>query len=147
MDNKFLDLALKYAKKAATNNEIPVGAVIVKDNKILSYAYNKKEKNKSVLEHAELIAIKKASKKLDNWRLNDCDIYISLDPCPMCASAIKQARIKNVYSALNNSDENNLKIIENIFTKDKTNPEVNFISNLKVDESKKILNSFFKRQR
>ena len=112
MNNIFFDLALKYAKKASSLGEIPVGAVIVKNNKIINYAYNKKEKNKSVLEHAELIAIRKASKKINNWRLNDCDIYVSLDPCPMCASAIKQARIKNVYSAFNNSDENNLKIIQ-----------------------------------
>ena len=147
MDNKFLDLAIKYANKAYKLDEVPVGAVIVKDNEVIGYGYNKKEKNNSVLDHAELIAIKKAQKKLNNWRLNDCDIYISLDPCPMCASAIKQSRIKNVYSALNNSDENNLKIITEIFKKDKTNPEVIFTSNLNPEPVKKMLNSFFKNQR
>ena len=99
MKKEFLDLAIKYAYKAYRIKEVPVGAVIVKDNKIIGFGYNKKEKNNSVLEHAELNAIKMAQKKLNNWRLNDCDIYVSLDPCPMCASAIKQARIKNVYSA------------------------------------------------
>ena len=94
-----------------------------------------------------MIAIEEASKNLNNWRLDDCDIYITLDPCPMCASAIKQARIKNVYSALNNTDDSYLEIINKIFVGDNTNPSVNFISNLDVDKSKNLLNSFFKKQR
>lgn len=147
MNRSFLDLAFFYAEKAFENNEIPIGAVIVKDNEIVSFGYNSKEINNSVLEHAELIAIKGAEKKLNNWRLDDCDLYVTLDPCPMCASAIKQSRIKNVFSALNNSDNNNLKIIKKIFEKDSTNPEVCFVSNLNVDRSKKLLNSFFKKQR
>ena len=147
MDKRFLDLAIKYGNKAYKLDEVPVGAVIVRNNEIIGYGYNKKEKNKSVLEQAELIAIKKAQKKLNNWRLNDCDIYVSLDPCPMCASAIKQSRIRNVYSALNNSDENNLKIIKEIFKKDNINSEVFFISNLNPEPVKKMLNSFFKNQR
>ena len=147
MNQKFLDLAFDYAQKAYDIDEVPIGAIIVKNNEVIGCGYNNKEKNNSVLEHAELIAIKEASNKINNWRLDDCDIYITLDPCPMCASAIKQSRIKNVYSALNNSDENNLNIIKNIFKSDKTNPEVNFISNLNVDKSKNLLNSFFKKQR
>ena len=147
MNQKFLDLAFKYAKKAYELGEIPIGAVIVKDNRIISYGYNTKEKNNNVLKHAELIAIEKASKKLNNWRLDGCDIYITLDPCPMCASAIHQARINNVYSALNNSDSKNLEIINNIFKKDRTNPKTNFISNVSRETSIKILNSFFATKR
>ena len=147
MNKKFLDLAFKYAKKAYNLGEIPVGAVIVKDNKIISYGYNKKEKEHNVLKHAELIAIEKASKKLGNWRLDGCDIYITLDPCPMCASAIHQARINNVYSALNNSDSENLDIIKRIFKKDKTNPKTDFVSNVSRETSKEILNSFFDTKR
>ena len=147
MDKKFLNKAIDCGKKALKQDEVPVGAVIVKNNIIIGYGYNKKEKNNSVLEHAELRAIRMASKRLNNWRLNDCDIYISLDPCPMCASAIKQARIKNVYSALSNLDDNNLKIITEIFKKDNINPSVNFESNLNPIETRKILNSFFKNQR
>ncbi len=147
MNKKFLDLAFKYAKKAYNLGEIPVGAVIVKDNEIISYGYNKKEKDHNVLRHAELIAIEKASKKLCNWRLDGCDIYITLDPCPMCASAIHQARISNVYSALNNSDSENLDIIKRIFKKDKTNPKTNFVSNVSRETSKEILNSFFDTKR
>lgn len=147
MNQEYLELAFKYAEKAFNNNEVPIGAVVVKNNKIISYGYNLKEKSGCVLKHAELIAIERASKKLKNWRLDDCDIYVTLDPCPMCASAIKQARIKNVYSALNNSDENNLDLINNIFKKDRVNPGVNFISNLSIEKSKKMLNLFFEKQR
>jgi len=147
MNQKFLDLAFKYAKKAYDLGEIPIGAVIVKDNKVISYGYNTKEKNNNVLKHAELIAIEKACKKLNNWRLDGCDIYITLDPCPMCASAIHQARINNVYSALNNSNSKNLDIINNIFEKDKTNPKTNFISNVSRETSKELLNDFFSIKR
>ena len=135
------------AQKSFDLNEVPIGAVIVKNNKIIARAHNEKENQKCSIFHAEITAIKKATEIVNNWRLEDCDIYITLDPCPMCASAIKQSRIKNVYSAMNNIDENNIKIISKIFEKDKTNPSVNFITNLDVDKSKKILNDFFKKQR
>ena len=147
MNREFLDLAFELANKAFNLDEVPIGAVIVKNNKIIGCGYNQKEFNNSVLKHAELIAIEEASKNLNNWRLDDCDIYVTLDPCPMCASAIKQARIKNVYSALNNTDEKYLEIINKIFVGDNTNPSVKFTSNFDVDKSKNLLNSFFKKQR
>ena len=147
MNWEFLDLAFKYAEKAYKNKEVPIGAVIVKDNKVIGYGYNQKEKKNSVLEHAEIIAVRMASKKLNNWRLDDCDIYVTLDPCPMCASAIKQSRIKNIYSALSNLDKENEKVVVDILKRDKTNPEVNLISNIEPDKSKNILNSFFNIKR
>ena len=147
MNRKFLDLAFKYAEKAYKYDEVPIGAVIVKDNEVIGYGYNQKEKKNSVLEHAEIIAIRMASKKLNNWRLDDCNIYVTLDPCPMCASAIKQARIKNIYSALSNLDKENEKVVVDILKCDKTNPEVTLISNIEPDKSKKILNSFFNIKR
>ena len=147
MNRKFLDMAFELAEKAYNLNEVPIGAVIIKNDEVIGCGYNQKESTNSVLKHAELIAIEEASKNLNNWRLDDCNIYITLDPCPMCASAIKQARIKNVYSALNNTDDSYLEIINKIFVGDNTNPSVNFISNLDVDKSKNLLNSFFKKQR
>ena len=143
----FFDIAYEEALIAYNNGEVPVGCVIVKDGEVLAKTHNRKDELKSVLGHAELLAIEEASAKLDNWRLLDCDIYITLDPCPMCASAIKQARIKNVYSALNNTDDSYLEIINKIFVGDNTNPSVNFTSNLDVNKSKNLLNSFFKKQR
>ena len=147
MDNKYFELAFTEAKKAYDNNEVPIGCVIVKNDKVIATGYNLKETNNCCIYHAEIIAIREDSKYLKNWRLEDCDMYLTLDPCPMCASAIKQARIKNVYSALNNTDPNNLKIIEMIFLKDNSNPGVEFLSNLYVNKSKSILNSFFDKQR
>lgn len=147
MKKEYLDLAFYYAEKAFQENEVPIGAVIVKNDEVISFGYNMKEKKSSVLEHAELIAIRGAEKKLQNWRLDDCDLYITLDPCPMCASAIKQARIRNVYSAVSNSDTQNDILIKKIFEKDTVNPGVAFFSNLDEKRSRKILNDFFKKQR
>ena len=147
MNVDFMNEAFKCAKMAFDLDEVPIGAVIVKDNMIISSSFNKKESMNCCIAHAEILAIKEASNYLNNWRLDDCDIYITLDPCPMCASAIKQARIKNVYSAISNSDRNNYNIIKEIFEADGANPGVNFVSNLDSTKSKILLNKFFKKQR
>lgn len=147
MDRKFFDIAFEEANVAFKHQEVPIGAVIVKDGEIIASAHNKKEEDGCCTSHAEILAIQEASKKLNNWRLENCDIYVTLDPCPMCASAIKQARIRNIYSGLNNSDFHNLEIIERIFQTDKVNPEVHFESNMDMDRSKYLLNSFFEKQR
>ena len=97
MEEKFMKEALKEAKKAYDKLEIPVGAVIVKDGKIIARAHNLKETKKDTTNHAEILAIKKASKKLDSWRLLDCEMYVTLEPCAMCAGAIIQSRIKKIY--------------------------------------------------
>lgn len=86
--------------KAYLKDEIPVGAIIVKNNRIISKAYNRREKNQIATHHAEVLAINKACKKLKSWRLDDCDIYVTLEPCPMCAGAILNARIRNVFYAV-----------------------------------------------
>ncbi len=97
MDVKFMRAALKEAEKAAKIGETPVGAVVVRDGKVIARGYNKRETKKNALMHAEVIAIDKACRKLRGWRLPGCDIYVTLEPCPMCAGAIIQARINNVY--------------------------------------------------
>lgn len=97
MDTKFMRAALKQAEKAEQSGETPVGAVIVQNGKIIARGYNKREMKKNALMHAEIIAIGKACKKLGGWRLPNCDIYVTLEPCPMCTGAILQARINNVY--------------------------------------------------
>ena len=93
----FMKEALKEARKAYEKLEVPVGAVIVKDNKIIARAHNLKETKQSTIRHAEIIAIEKASKKLNNWRLNNCEMYVTLEPWPMCAGAIINSRINKVY--------------------------------------------------
>ena len=95
--NKFMKQALKEAKKAYEKLEVPVGAVIVKDGKIIAKAHNLKETKTDTTKHAEILAIQKASKKLESWRLLDCEMYITLEPCSMCAGAIINSRIKKIY--------------------------------------------------
>ena len=97
MEEKWMKEALKEAQKAYDKEEIPVGAVIVKDNKIIAKAHNLKELKKTVIAHAEILAIQKANKKLQNWRLLNCDLYVTLEPCMMCLGAIISSRIKNIY--------------------------------------------------
>ncbi len=95
MKHEFMLEAIKMAKKSG--KDIPIGAVIVKDGKIISKAVNEREKRQNTIYHAEMLAIRRACKKLGNWRLNDCEMYVTIEPCPMCASAILQARLKSVY--------------------------------------------------
>jgi tRNA(adenine34) deaminase len=95
-DSKFMKEAIKEAKKSYYKNEVPIGAVIVKNNKIISRAHNQIESCNDATAHAEILAIKKAGKKLKNWRLLDCDVYVTLEPCPMCKSALLQARVRKV---------------------------------------------------
>ena len=104
MNDHYMNIALKEAKKAFKKKEIPVGCVIVKNNKIISQAHNKKEKTKCLTNHAELIAIQKANRKLKNWRLDDCVLYTTMEPCMMCCGAIKQSRIKKVVYGINNEN-------------------------------------------
>lgn len=95
MNNNYMQIALEQAKQV--QNEIPVGAVVVKDGQIIAFAHNTKEKDNDITSHAEIIAIKKAEEVLKNWRLDDCDLYVTLEPCPMCGWAILQSRIRNLY--------------------------------------------------
>ena len=97
MDIRFMKEALRQADKAFQIGETPVGAVIIKDGKIIARGYNRRETKKNALMHAEITAIDRACKKLGGWRLCGCDIYVTLEPCPMCAGAIVQARLDNVF--------------------------------------------------
>lgn len=144
---KYMKMAYEEALVAYENNEVPVGAVIVKNDEVIARTHNSKEINKCAIFHAEMIAIETACHKLNNWRLNDCDLYVTLAPCPMCASAIKQSRIKNVYCGLSNSDEFNMHIVKQIFMADKTNNSVNFIDNIYSDKIQELLKKFFELKR
>lgn len=137
----YMEIALKEAQKAYDEDEIPVGAVIVKNGKIISRGYNKKNRSNRVKDHAEIIAIDKANKRLKNWRLDECEIYITLEPCPMCASAIEQARIKRIITGTENKKDENKAIITQILkNKERKN-------GVKEKEAKEILENFFKEKR
>ncbi len=108
-DNYFMELAYKEALKAFSKNEIPIGAVITKDNKIVAKGYNLRDSKKIITNHAKIIAIEKANKKLNNWRLIDCTLYTTLEPCPMCEEVIKACKLSRiVYGAKNNNNKNNI---------------------------------------
>ena len=149
-DYDYMKIALMEARKAYRNGEVPVGAVLVQNNKILAKAHNNKEKKKCSLEHAELIVIKKACGKCDNWRLMDSTLYVTLEPCPMCASAIKQSRIERVVYLLDNNNYNIQNIVNDILTLEDANKPV---EKCKFDISKfseddiSMLSSFFKEKR
>ena len=144
MNNIYMDIAIQEALKAYKKNEVPVGCVIVKNNKIIAKAHNLKEKKKTVTAHAEILAINKATKKIRNWRLNDCEIYITLQPCPMCSSAIKQSRIKKIYYGIENKSND---ISYEILKKTDINQKVLIEKNKNSEKYQKILQDFFKNKR
>ena len=146
MHEKFMIEAIKEANKSLEINEVPVGAVIVKNGKIISRGHNIKEKKQSSLAHAEIIAIEKATRKVKNWRLIDCDIYVTLEPCPMCASAIKQSRIKKIYYGTSTT-ENNHKIFESICNTIDNNKKLDYEADLMKLECTELLKKFFKKKR
>ena len=143
----FMKEALKEAKKAFNKEEIPIGVVIVKDNKIISRAHNLKESKKDTTEHAEIRAIKKASKKLDSWRLNDCEMYTTLEPCPMCAGAIIQARINNLYIGTSDPKTGACGSVLDLLNDYQFNHKVNVTKEVMQPECEKILKDFFKQLR
>ena len=115
--DKYMKCALKEANKALLNDEVPIGAIIIRDNKIISRGYNKKEKTQNVTSHAEMIAIQKACKKLNNWRLNNCILYVTVEPCIMCYGAIIQSRIKKIVYGIDNESFGGTKILDETIKK------------------------------
>lgn len=146
-DEKFMLLAIKEAKKARKNDEVPIGAVIVKDGKIISKCYNRRNKNKIATHHAEILAIEKACKTLGDWRLCDCTMYVTLEPCPMCAGAIMNSRIKKVvFGAKDNSSD--LHVFDQIMSDTKRlNHKVEVVGGVLESECSNIISSFFQQKR
>lgn len=136
--------ALKEAKKGLEIEEIPVGAVIVKDGKIIARGYNKKELKKNAIKHAEIIAIEKASKKLENWRLNECEMYVTVEPCVMCAGAILSSRIKKIYIGTEDNRMGAVGSVLNLFEDYTFNHKVEYEKGILKDECEEIIKSFFK---
>ena len=141
---KFMKEAIKQAKKAYDKEEIPVGAVIVKDGKIIARGYNKKEEKKDTTQHAEIIAIQKASRKIGAWRLQDCEMYVTLEPCAMCTGALIQARLKRVYIRTMDPKTGACGSVLNLLEDYKFNHKVEVETNIMQKECEKILKDFFK---
>lgn len=146
-DEKYMKEALRLAKKAAKLDEVPIGCIIVHENKIIARGYNRRNTDKSTLAHAEIMAIKKASKVLGDWRLEECTMYITLEPCQMCAGAIVQARIPKVVMGTMNVKAGCAGSVINILQMDGFNHKVEIVKGIMEDECKKIMQDFFKELR
>ena len=142
-DEYFMEIALTLAKKAYKKGEVPIGAIIVKDGKIISKAYNKREKTQNANAHAELTAINKACKKLKSWRLDGCTLYCTLEPCPMCAGAIVNSRIKKLVFGACEPKSGSVCSKFNILTESGLNHTVEYKGGVKEDECSKIIKDFF----
>ena len=149
MENKekYMKEALKEAQKAYEALEIPIGAVIVKDGKIIARGHNQKEEKQDTTMHAEIIAIKKASKKLGAWRLNGCEMYITLEPCPMCAGAIVNARLDKIYIGTMDEKNGACGSVTDVLEDYKQNYKVEKENGICQKKCEEILKRFFKELR
>lgn len=145
-DNYFMNLALNEAKKAYQHDEVPIGCVLVDENgRVIARAYNRKEELEDISAHAEILALRKAAKKRANWRLNNCSIYITLEPCLMCASAILQSRIKRVVFAAKEENSGAFGTHIDILSVEKS--PVFVVGGIKEKEAKELIQKFFKEKR
>ncbi len=143
----FMKLAIEQAKKASLSNEVPVGAIIVKKNKVIGFGRNKVISKKSVSAHAEILAINRAAIFLKNYRLLDCEMYLTLEPCHMCAKAIVDARISNLYFGAYEPKTGSVSSIDNFLDKLHLNHTVSYCGGYMQDESAKLLKEFFDSKR
>ena len=149
MENKehYMKQAIKEAEKAYKKLEVPVGAIIVKDGKIIARAHNQKETKYDTTKHAEILAIQKASKKLEAWRLLDCEMYVTLEPCSMCAGAIINSRIKKVYIGAVDEKTGAVGSVLNLLEDYTFNHKVEVETGILKEDCEKILQDFFKELR
>ncbi len=146
-DESFMKQAVKQAKKAYDKLETPIGCVIVYEDKIIARGYNKRNMKKNTLAHAEILAINKASKVLGDWRLEDCTMYVTLEPCPMCAGAIVQARIPRVVIGSMNPKAGCAGSVLNLLQQDGLNHQVEITKGVLVEECSGLMTSFFRELR
>lgn len=146
-DEKYMKLALKEAEKAFNEGEVPIGAVLVCNEKIVAINHNRKEQHQQAIDHAEILVIKEACEKRNSWRLNDCTLYVTVEPCLMCCGAIIQSRIKKLVYGTKNEKFGAVKGIDNTLNNPKANHHVEIIEKICEIESKEILKKFFENKR
>ena len=146
-DERYMRQAITLAKKAAANGDVPIGCVIVYEGKVIARGYNRRNVDKTTLAHAEIMAIKKASKVLGDWRLEDCTMYVTLEPCQMCAGAIVQARIPKVYIGSMNPKAGCAGSVLNLLDEKGFNHQVETEEGLLGEECSMMLKEFFKELR
>ncbi len=146
-DEKYMELAIKQAQKAYAINEVPIGCVIVQGDKVIARGYNRRNIDKSVLAHAEIAAIKKACKKTGDWRLEDCVLYVTLEPCQMCAGAIVQARIPKVVVGAMNPKAGCAGSVINVLQMQQFNHQCELATGVLGDKCKTMMTKFFEELR
>ena len=147
LEEKYMKAAIREAKKAAAINEVPIGCIIVHQDKVIARGYNRRIVDKNVLSHAEIIAIRKACKKMGDWILEDCTMYVTLEPCPMCAGAIVQARIPKVIMGCRNPKAGCAGSVLDILHQSGLNHQVETETGILEEECSKLLKNFFKTLR
>lgn len=147
IDQKYMREAIKQAKKAYTLEEVPIGCVIVYDGKIIGRGYNRRTIDKNPLAHAEIQAIRKASRKMGDWRLEDCTLYVTLEPCQMCSGAIVQARIKRVVVGCMNPKAGCAGSILNLLDVKEFNHQVELTTGVREEECSWMMKEFFRELR
>lgn len=147
MNEKFMREAIKQAKKAAAIGEMPVGAVVVRGDEIISRAYNRRETKKNALLHAEMTAIDRACRRLGGWRLPGCEMYVTLEPCPMCAGAILNSRIEHIYFGADDPKSGCAGSVLNLLDMNLCNYRTRVTSGVMEEECRDIIKSFFRELR
>ena len=147
VDEKFMKAAITQARKAYTIDEVPIGCVIVQNDKIIARGYNRRNIDKNTLAHAELSAIRKASKKTGDWRLEDCTMYVTLEPCQMCAGAIVQSRMKRVVIGSMNAKAGCAGSVLNLLQMQQFNHQVEITRGVREEECSQMLSQFFREVR
>ena len=143
----FMSLAISEAKKALDEDEVPVGCIIVKEGKVIGSGYNQVIKNNCVADHAEIVAIKNAGRVLKNFRLKDCDVYVTLEPCHMCAKALVDARVSNLYFGALEPKTGSVISIDNFLDTEHLNHNIDYAYGYMAKECSELLTSFFKSKR
>ena len=146
-DKKNMELAFKEAKKALEKREVPIGAVVIRDGEVIGRGYNLKEEKQDPTAHAEIIAIREASKKLGSWRLEDCEIFVTLEPCPMCVGAMLQARIERLVFGAYDKKGGAVGSLYDLSDDNRFNHTIKVKSGFMAEKSSKMLKKFFKRLR
>ena len=144
---RFMRLAIKEAQKAEIIDEVPIGAVIVKDGKVIARAHNKKESKNQATRHAEIEAIEKATKKVNNWWLEDCDIYVTLEPCAMCAGALINSRLRNIYFGAYDKKAGCCGSLYNLPVDVRFNHRLGVEGGILEEECASLLTNYFKKKR
>ena len=145
--NYYMNIALKEAQKAVLEDEVPVGAVIVCDGKVIAKAHNQRDNKNLTYAHAEMLAIIKANEKLGSWRMPECDIYITLEPCIMCMGAIIQSRIRNIYYGAKDPKGGAVVSSINVLEASNINHHPNVVGGILEEECSKIISNYFKSKR